>query len=54
MCDKLRLSEVIEQYFSRVAHASAQALQIAKQPSSHITSPQAYTQANPPAAIKEA
>jgi len=54
MRDKLTLSEVIERYLSRVAHASAQALQIAEQPSSHITSPQAYIQANPPATIKEA
>jgi predicted HicB family RNase H-like nuclease len=54
--DKITLSEVIELYLSSVAHAPAptQAVQIAKQPSSHITSPQAYTQANPPATIKEA
>ena len=31
-----------------------QRLLVAEQPSSHITSPQAYTQANPPATIKEA
>ena len=33
MRDKLTLSEVIERYLSRVAHAPAQAAQIAEQPS---------------------
>jgi hypothetical protein len=33
MRDKLTLSEVIERYLSRVAHAPAQAVQIAEQPS---------------------
>jgi predicted DNA-binding ribbon-helix-helix protein len=51
--DKLTLSEVIKRYLSSIDNAPAQALQIAEQPSSHITSPQAYTQANPPATIKE-
>jgi macrodomain Ter protein organizer (MatP/YcbG family) len=39
MRNKLTLSEVIERYLLSVAHATtpAQAVQIAKQPSSHIT-----------------
>jgi hypothetical protein len=56
MRDKLTLSEGIERYLSSIANVPMpeQVVQIAKQPSSHITSPEAYFQANPSATIKEA
>jgi hypothetical protein len=56
MRDKLTLSEGIERYLSSIANVPMpeQVVQIAKQPSSHITSPEAYSQANPSATIKEA